>query len=142
MIQWLGFALLAAATFLLLSHGASVMKLTASQIADLARNAGFSGADLATAVAVALAESGGNVYAYNAETQAGTPQSKGSYGLWQIYRQAHPEFDGWDLNDPKKNAEAAFDIYKKAGHSFRDWSTFKHGNYLAHLSVVQGAISV
>lgn len=118
------------------------MKLTASQIADLARNAGFSGADLATAVAVALAESGGNVYAYNAETQAGTPQSKGSYGLWQIYRQAHPEFDAWDLNDPQQNAKAAFAVYRSAGNSFHPWSTFKNGKYSAHLTVAQGAISV
>ena len=48
-----------------------------SDIATLAQNAGFGGSDLATAVAVALSESGGNPNAYNAESAANTPQGKG-----------------------------------------------------------------
>jgi len=138
---WAGMALLALAGFLLLALSGDTVRLTAQQIAQYARNAGFTGNDLLTAVAVALAESGGKVAAYNPEAQAGTAQSKGSYGLWQIYRQAHPEFDGWDLNDPQINANAAFRVYSDAGNSFRPWSTYKNGAYSAHLDVATEGVS-
>lgn len=115
------------------------MKLSAADIAQVAANAGFSGNDLTTAVAVALAESGGNPSAYNPETAAGTPQGQGSYGLWQIYLKAHPEFSGVDLTDPNNNANAAFSVYSAAGSSFRPWSTFNNGAYQAHLVDAEGA---
>lgn len=117
------------------------MKLSAAEISKFARNAGFLGNDLTIAVAIALAESGGRVKAYNPETQAGTVQNHGSYGLWQIYRQAHPEFDGWDLNDPQINANAAYEVYRDAGFSFKPWSTFKSDSYLAHLNAAQTGVS-
>lgn len=103
-------------------------------IAIYARNAGFTGADLLTAVAIALAESGGNPDAYNPETAAGTPEGLGSYGLWQIYLKAHPNFQGLNLFDPQTNANAAYEVYAEAGNSFQPWSTFKNGAYVAHLS--------
>ena len=87
-----------------------------SSLRGLAANAGFSGADLDTAVAVAVAESGGNPRAYNPETAAGAPQGKGSYGLWQIFLYRHPEFEGWDLFDPVSNAAAAFNTGSKRFH--------------------------
>lgn len=102
-------------------------------IAAYARNAGFSGADLVTAVAIAYAESSGDPNAYNPETAAGAPQDKGSFGLWQIYLNAHPEFEGWNLYDPQQNANAAYSIYRAAGYSFRPWSTFKGGSYTVYL---------
>jgi len=104
-----------------------------SGIAVYAANAGFEGADLIMAVAIALAESGGRVDAYNPETAAGTPEGKGSYGLWQIYLHAHPEFEGVNLYDPQNNANAAYAIYEAAGESFRPWSTFKNLAYVSHL---------
>ena len=58
------------------------MKLQIPQLIGLAQNAGFQGDDLATAVAVALAESGGDPSAYNPEKQAGAASGKGSFGLW------------------------------------------------------------
>jgi Lysozyme like domain len=106
--------------------------LTPAQIRWYAQNAGFSGADLDTAVAVALAESSGNARIYSPEPQAGTPQGKGSYGLWQIYLQAHPEFAGQDLYDPQTNAAAAFSVYSSAG-GFSPWSAYKSGRYQAYL---------
>lgn len=127
--------LLAAAALL----GATVIGSGGATISDLigyARAAGFAGADLVTAVAVALAESGGDPKAYNPETAAGAPEGKGSYGLWQIYLNAHPEFEGWDLYDPQKNALAAFSVYQAAGNSFHPWSTFKNGIYTAHVNSV------
>lgn len=105
--------------------------LTPAQIQYYAQAAGFSGADLATAVAVALAESGGNASVYNAETAAkgGTPQGQGSYGLWQIYLKDHPEYAGWNLFDPATNAAAAFGIYSASGGTFTQWATFNSGAY-------------
>jgi hypothetical protein len=101
--------------------------LSAQQIAGYARQAGFSGNDLVTATAIALAESGGNPNAYNPETKAGAPDGMGSYGLWQIYLYKHPEFTGWDLYDPAQNALAAYEVYSAAG-GFQPWATYGDGN--------------
>jgi len=101
-------------------------------IAALAANAGFTGSDVGVAAAIALAESGGNPSAYNPESQAGTPQGQGSFGLWQIYLKAHPEFSGWNLLDPQTNANAAFQVYQQQG--FSAWSTFNSGKYTAFLA--------
>jgi hypothetical protein len=109
--------------------------LAPSDLQTYAANAGFSGNALATAVAVALAESGGNPNAYNPETAAGAPTGKGSYGLWQIYLNAHPEFAGLNLMDPQTNANAAFSVYSAAG-GFAPWSTYKSGAYVSFLSSV------
>jgi hypothetical protein len=118
------------------------MNLQIPQIIGLAANAGFSGDDLATAVAVALVESeGGNPQAYNPETAAGAPQGQGSFGLWQIYLHAHPEYAGVNLFDPQTNAAAAFAVYSAAGNSFRPWSTFTAGSYLAHLDAVNQVLA-
>lgn len=111
--------------------------LSPAQIMDLAAAAGFTGADLPTAVAVALAESGGNPNDYNSETAArgGTPIGQGSFGLWQIYLRDHPEFAGWPLFDPPTNALAAYRVYAKAG-GFRPWTTYTEGEYQAFLHSV------
>jgi hypothetical protein len=105
--------------------------LSSDQLYGLAADAGFDGDDLDNAVAIALAESGGNANAYNPETAAGTPAGKGSFGLWQIYLNANPQFSGLNLFDPSTNAMAAFQLYSQAG--FALWSTFKSGAYLAFL---------
>jgi len=113
------------------------MILSPSQIAQYAAAAGFTGGDLVTAVAIALAESnGGDPNAYNAEPQdvpgsygrTSSGDGKGSYGLWQIYLAAHPEFAGANLLDPQTNANAAFSIYAIAG-GFHPWSTYTSGQY-------------
>jgi hypothetical protein len=117
------------------------MILSTEQIIQLAQTAGFTGTDLATAVAVALAESGGDPNAYNPETAAGAPQGKGSYGLWQIYLEAHPEDASLNLYDPQTNANAAYQTYANAGGAFTPWSTFKSGAYLAQLPAVGVAIA-
>jgi Lysozyme like domain len=104
-------------------------------IAGYAKQAGFAGQDLVTAVAIALAESSGD------------PNAKGdltlgvSIGLWQINLRAHPEYSEQELYDPQLNANAAFKIYTAAHSTFRPWSTFTQNNpktgepyYAAHLS--------
>src|SRR5216684_2897645 len=104
-------------------------KMNASDIATYARQAGFSGNDLATAVAIALAESSGN------PTVVGdlnlTPG--GSVGLWQINLKAHPDLAAGDLTDPQTNANAAYAVYQAAGNSFHPWTTYKTGAYTAYL---------
>jgi hypothetical protein len=113
--------------------------LTPAQISYYAQNAGFSGQDLLTAVAIALAESGGNPGVYNPETAAGTPGGEGSYGLWQIYLHAHPEYAYANLYDPQTNANAAFDIHSLAG-GFSPWSTYNSRAYQAHLAPAASAV--
>lgn len=110
-----------------------------SEIAAVAQNAGFSGNDLITAVAVAMAESGGNPDALG---DVGIGQ--GSFGLWQISSLYHPEFgpDFASLYDPQTNANAAFEVYQAAGNSFSPWSTFKAGTYQQFVSSVAAAVAV
>lgn len=109
------------------------MKYTADQIAPFARNAGFTPDVLEIAIAIALAESGGDPDAYNPETAAGAPAGEGSYGLWQIYRKAHPLFATWNLRDPQTNACAASIVYQSARNSFGPWSTFQNCAYVKFL---------
>ena len=112
--------------------------LSAAQIASYAANAGFTGEDLATAVAIALAESSGNPNAYNAEEAAGTPLGQGSFGLWQIYVYANPQFAGSNLYDPQTNANAAYTLYEAAG-GFSPWATYNSGAYTADLASAEAA---
>ncbi len=121
------------AVLLTVEGGALSDNLNFSELLTLAQGAGFVGQDAVTAAAIALAESGGNPNAYNPETAAGTAPNMGSYGLWQIYLQAHPEFSIENLKDPKTNASAAFTTYQEAGNSFQPWSTFKSGAYTAYV---------
>jgi hypothetical protein len=100
------------------------VNLPAAQIQAYAAAAGFGGADLATAVAVALAESSGNPGAIG---DAGN-----SIGLWQINLPNHPEFAGWNLSDAQTNAIAAFSVYS-AARGFTPWSAFKSGAYVAYM---------
>lgn len=103
------------------------MILNSSQIAQLAYKAGFRGDALNIAVAVALAESGGNTNAYNPESAAGTPPGSGSRGLWQIYGVAHPEYNNDSAFDPAINAQAAYKVFREAGNRFTPWSTYNAG---------------
>jgi hypothetical protein len=106
--------------------------LTPAQVSYYAQNAGFTGQALITAVAIALAESSGNSNVYNPETTAGAPPGEGSYGLWQIYLNDHPEYAGVNLYDPQTNANAAFALYSAAG-GFTPWTTYNSGAYQAYL---------
>ncbi|MEU7787340.1 transglycosylase SLT domain-containing protein [Amycolatopsis sp. NPDC049159] len=114
-------------------------KLSAEQIARHAYAAGFRGQGLTTAVAVALAESGGRTTAHNA-----TPPDD-SYGLWQINmlgalgperrHQYHLKSDD-QLLDPATNARVANSI-SSDGHDFTPWSTYTNGAYKDHLAAAR-----
>lgn len=101
--------------------------LSPQQIAQVAYNAGFRGADLVKAVAIAIAESGGNTQAYNPELSAGTKSGSGSRGLWQIYGTAHPQYNNSTMFDAQANANAAYQVYREAGNRFTPWSTWNLG---------------
>jgi len=115
-------------------------QLNAQDIAKYAYQAGFRGQDLIYAVAIALKESGGDVQAYNPELGANTKRGSGSRGLWQIYGQAHPEYNNDSVYDPLENAKAAYAVYSAAGNSFIPWSTWNNGSARV-LSMSLGEIS-
>jgi hypothetical protein len=96
------------------------------QLADLAYNAGFQKdeVELTRAVAAALGESGGNERALG--------DGGKSYGLWQIYIPAHPEYakNPEQLYDPKTNADAAYKIYVAAGRNFGPFHAWSKTNDL------------
>lgn len=117
-------------------------KLSAAQIATLARQAGFSSTKKVSgipqdvlAVAVALAESGGDTHAHNSKP----PDN--SYGLWQINmygglgparrRQLNLKSNE-QLFDAQTNARAAFHV-SNLGTSFTPWSVYKSGAFIKHL---------
>ena len=101
------------------------MALTSGEIAGHAARAGFSGADLAMAIAVALAESGGNPTAHHLTSR------EDSRGLWQINVRAHPEFANSNLYDPATNARAAKAVLNKQG--WGAWSVYTNGRALLYL---------
>lgn len=121
------------AAFLVYAYVGGTMNAT--DIMAVAQNAGFSGDDLSTAIAIALAESSGNPSAVG--------DNGDSIGLWQIDTKYHSEYDKTSLKDPQYNANAAYAIYTDAGGSFTPWSTFKNAAYVAYLgdseAAVQGA---
>lgn len=99
-----------------------------------AGNAGWKGADLDTAVAVAWAESQLNAEAHNAKP----PDD--SYGLWQVNmlgalgpaRRAQFKLSkNEDLFNPQTNAQVAYLIWKQAGWSA--WTTYTSEEYKQYL---------
>lgn len=99
------------------------------EVVDWARDAGWSGADLQIAVAIAIAESGGNPRAISPpNTAPGPAQGSRDYGLFQINEYYHV-FDKVLILGGQLNAKQAFSIYKAAGNKFTPWSTFKYGQY-------------
>jgi hypothetical protein len=110
----------------------SLSKLSPNQIATYASNAGFNGNALPIAVAIALAESNGNP---NAHGDMDKGSGTGSFGLWQIYSDAHPEFgpNFALLYNPQSNANAAYSVYVQAGYSFTPWTTYNSGLYLQYM---------
>lgn len=94
-------------------------RLSATEIYDVARLAGFSPQDAVTWTAIALAESGGDPRAHNT-------RGEDSRGLWQVNLDAHENVWG-DLYDPLTNARAAYEI-SGHGDNRRPW-TVTHAFY-------------
>jgi Lysozyme like domain len=125
------------------STGSSILgTLTAAQIAQYASDAGFSGDDLVTAVAIALAESAGNP---NAQGDMGNPIAGqfNAFGLWQINIGKNPQFANDNLTDPTVNASDAYTIYSEWGSGFGAWSTYNNGvgTYQNFLATAQDGVN-
>lgn len=106
------------------------------ELVDAAIKAGFTGEALLTAVAVALAESGGN-------RQAVSPQGAGGvrhWGLWQINDRDHT-FDKTLIFDALYNAKFAFTI-SKGGRDWTPWTTYRNNAYKTHLETARSSIEV
>jgi hypothetical protein len=105
-------------------------RYNAEQIGGFAKGAGFSGKGLTIAIAVALAESGGNPNATG---------PVGEKGLWQVYPRAHPDWDrGGNLYDPAYNARAAYSISGQ-GINWHPWTTYNIGSYLLFMPTAEVA---
>lgn len=119
--------------------------MDASGIAAVAKGAGLTDpGNLATAVAIALAESGGNPQSHNARP----PDN--SYGLWQINmlgsmgpeRRAKFGISSNDqLFDPATNARAMM-MLSNNGTNFRPWTTFTSGAFLKHIQEARASVGV
>lgn len=94
------------------------MILSKTVVRQYAFEAGFRGSDLDSIVNIAICESGLNT---NAHCLNCFGVSEDSRGLWQINLNAHPQYKSVDLFNPKINAEAAYQVYKEAGYSFKPW---------------------
>lgn len=101
---------------------------------------------VATAVAIAVVESGLNAKAHNGNASTGDD----SYGLWQInmlgsLKAGRLALFGITSNealyDPLTNAQAMAKLWRNKGGSFRDWSTYKDGKYKAHLADATKAVA-
>lgn len=106
-------------------------KLTDEELAGWAKGAGFPDDQIATAVAVALAESSGRIDAI------GGPNFNGSfdYGPWQINSKAHPEkFQKWPQWWSVMNAQMAHAVWSEAGGRWTPWAAFNSGAYRLHLA--------
>jgi len=108
-----------------------VVILSASEIADVARRAGFSPVLVPTLVGIALAESSGDTNAHDAKP----PDD--SYGLWQINmigllgpqrlkQFGIPTYAA--LFDPSINARAAY-VLSGGGQNLTPWTTYTSGAY-------------
>lgn len=89
--------------------------LSGMEVAGYLHAAGFSGADLQTAVAIAMAESSWNPKAYN-------PAAGGNYGLMQINSVHNPTQA--EKTEPFANSKKAFKVYRQAGNSFKPWEVY------------------
>ena len=97
--------------------------LTATQIYNIAREAGFSDQDATNATAIALAESGGNTNVVN---------SIGAMGLFQIYDGSYPSASRIAaMQDPLANARAALAKFQASQQTtcggWWPWASYNEG---------------
>ena len=93
-----------------------MVKLSATDVVLVAKDAGFEGNQLRIAVAVSFAEDPSH------DTSARGPV--GEIGLWQIYPKAWPQFASQNLDDPNVNARTAFEISQHQPKHWNYWTTW------------------
>ena len=102
-------------------------RLNDFEIAEIAVDVGFARTHARTAVAVALAESGGRTDVVN---EAGNVPPSRDRGLWQINSYWHPEVSDREAFDPVQCGRAAYRI-SKSGADWHPWATWTSGAYLS-----------
>jgi hypothetical protein len=116
------------------SGGGGSGVLNYATVINLARAAGIPSDQLATAAAIAMAESGFNTSAVNYNTNGSVDR-----GLWQI----NSIHTNWDINqefNSSYNAQAMAQI-SNHGTNWGPWSTYASGKYLQYLPAAQQAVS-
>lgn len=112
-------------------------KISDMAIAQAALAAGFAaGTPATTAVAVALAESGGNTTARNRNSDGSVDR-----GLWQINSKWHPEVSDAQADNPATAAQAAFRI-SGSGRNWRPWAAFTRGAHTAFMVRANQAVTL
>jgi hypothetical protein len=123
--------------------GSNGEKLSVAQMVSLAKEAGFSDKEAAIMGAIGAAESSGRTSAHNPNASTGD----NSYGLWQINMlgkmgpERRNQFgieNNEELFDPKKNAAAAYEIYKQQG--FEAWSVYKSGAHKKYIGTAESSL--
>ncbi len=118
-------------------------KLSPSQIAQVAREAGLPESAIPTAVAIALAESSGDTNAHNPNAATGD----NSYGLWQINmigdmgparRKQYGLSANEELFNPLVNAKVMVAM-SNGGKNWSPWSTYKTGLHLIYMGKARQA---
>jgi hypothetical protein len=99
-------------------------QLSDAEIAAVAKSVGWTGTNLVTAVAVALAESGGNSDRVNDKLNA---NGSVDYGLFQINSVHADLLRKYDWRSPQQNATMAMQVWKQQG--WRGWSSYKNKSY-------------
>jgi hypothetical protein len=119
-----------------------VTTLSDTDLAAVAAQSGWRGNDLDIAIAVALAESGGDTQSHNDKP----PDD--SYGLWQINMLGSMGTDRLkqfglsaktDLFDPKTNGRVAHSIQSSSG--WGQWTTYTRGDYQEFMNRAKSAVA-
>jgi hypothetical protein len=106
-----------------------------------AAQAGFTGQGLRLAVAVGLAESGGDPAARNPNPPTpGCPAGSTDRGAWQLNNCYHPEVADACADQFACAAEATYRI-SAAGSDWHQWTTFISGAYQAQLGAADQALA-
>lgn len=115
-------------------------RLTDHQIAVWAAQGGFTGEDRVIAVAVALAESGGEYARVSAPNTDGTHD----YGTWQInsvHAHLFTQYPQWWSVSNAKMAKAVYDERKaRTGKGWDPWTVYKTGAYLLFMPRARAAV--
>jgi cell wall-associated NlpC family hydrolase len=106
--------------------------------ARAAASAGFTGADLVTAVAVAGAEPGYVPTATHVNADGSV-----DYGLWQINSSHASLLASGDWRNPVDNARMAYEVWLTApsgGRNWSPWTTYRTGAYQPYMPTGQQAV--
>lgn len=112
-------------------------QLGGAEVASIHWFAGWRDENLIIANAVAYAESNFYTRAYNDQNSDGSVDrgilqvNSRHFGPGGVFENGPYTFD--DMFDPKKNAEAAYIIYKRSRYTFRPWAAYTSGRYTANL---------